>query len=164
MNRHWSQPRFARANLPPRAPVHPPTMRQLAPILWYAMIFASSCKTVNGEMIDEQIRKRAPGRRGEKLSALWGKAWWIPVKGWHATEFAILYALFRYSGRTKAEALALVSVGAALDEYHQTFVKGRTGTPRDVVIDVGGALVAAGVETLLEKDASPLDRLSLPRK
>ena len=67
------------------------------------------------------------------------------------TEFAILYGLFRYAGRTKAEALLLVSIGAALDEYHQTFVPGRTGTPRDVAIDMGGALVAAGIESVIER-------------
>jgi len=99
-------------------------------------------------MVDEEIRKRAPGKRGETLSKIWGKAWWLPVKGWHATEFAILYALLRQSGRSKEAALLLVAAGAALDEYHQTFVKGRTGTPRDVLIDVSGALAAAGVESL----------------
>ncbi|MGV3616464.1 MAG: VanZ family protein [Fimbriimonas sp.] len=137
-------------------------LRQLAPFLWYGVIFASSSKTVNGEMIDKAIRRRAPGQRGETLSKLWNKAWWVPVKGWHATEFAILYGLLRYSGRSKGEAIALVAVAASLDEYHQTFVKGRTGTPRDVMIDVGGALVAAGVETLLEPEPSLLDRLPLP--
>ena len=121
-------------------------MRRLAPYLWYAFIFASSCKTVNGEMIDKEIRRRAPGKRGDLLSAIWNKAWWLPVKGWHATEFAILYTLLRYSGRSREAAMLLVAAGAALDEYHQTFVEGRTGTARDVLIDVGGALVAASVE------------------
>ena len=139
-------------------------LRQLAPFLWYGLIFASSSKTVNGEMIDKAIRRRAPGERGERLSKLWGKAWWLPVKGWHATEFAILYGLFRYAGRSKAEALARVAVAASLDEYHQTFVEGRTGTPRDVLIDLGGALAAAGVETLLEPEPTLLDRLPLPRR
>jgi hypothetical protein len=128
-------------------------MRQWAPFLWYALIFASSCKTVNGKMIDRAIRKGAPGKRGDKLAKLWEKGWWVPVKGWHMTEFAILYGLFRYSGRTRSEALLLVSIGAALDEYHQTFVPGRTGTPRDVAIDMGGALVAAGIESCFTKES-----------
>lgn len=126
-------------------------MRRWAPFLWYGLIFASSCKSVNGETIDQEIRKRAPGKKGEALSAVWAKAWWLPVKGWHATEFAILYALLRQSGRSKEAALLLVAAGAALDEYHQTFVRGRTGTPRDVLIDVGGALAAAGIETFHER-------------
>ncbi|AIE85699.1 hypothetical protein OP10G_2331 [Fimbriimonas ginsengisoli Gsoil 348] len=101
-------------------------------------------------MIDKEIRRRAPGKRGERLAAIWGKAWWLPVKGWHATEFAVLYALLRYSGRNREAALLLVTLGAALDEFHQTFVEGRTGTARDVLIDVGGALAAVGVESMLE--------------
>lgn len=114
------------------------------------MIFASSCKSVNGESIEKEINRRAPGEQGERLTAIWKKMWWLPVKGWHATEFAILYLLFRRSGRNREECLFLVALCAALDEYHQTFVKGRTGTPRDVLIDMGGALAAAGVENLLE--------------
>lgn len=119
------------------------------------MIFASSCKSVNGEMVDREIRRRAPGEKGERLASLWGKMWWLPIKGWHATEFAILYALLRRSGRNREESLFLVSLGAALDEFHQTYVKGRTGTPRDVLIDIGGALAAAGVESLIQTEGSP---------
>lgn len=125
-------------------------MRRWAPIIWYAMIFASSCKSVNGESIEKEINRRAPGEQGERLTAIWKKMWWLPVKGWHATEFAILYLLFRRSGRNREESLFLISLCAALDEYHQTFVKGRTGTPRDVLIDMGGALAAAGIESLVE--------------
>lgn len=125
-------------------------MRRLAPLLWYAMIFASSCKSVNGETVDRGIKSKFPGKRGETLSKIWAKAWWIPVKGWHATEFAILYLLLRKAGCTKAEALALIALGAGLDEFHQTFVQGRTGTPRDVFIDLGGALVAASIENHFE--------------
>lgn len=78
------------------------------------------------------------------------------MKGWHATEFAVLYVLLRQAGCSKKEALTLVGVAAGLDEFHQTFVKGRTGTPRDVLIDFGGAMVAAGLESyLLDGTAAP---------
>jgi hypothetical protein len=135
-------------------------MRRLAPLLWYGFIFASSCKSVNGETIDKEIRTRMPGAKGDRWSAIWKKGWWIPVKGWHAMEFGILYALLRNAGASKANAMLLIAAAASLDEYHQTFVEGRTGTPRDVLIDMGGALAAAGIETLIEPK-SPLD--SLPR-
>jgi VanZ family protein len=60
----------------------------------------------------------------------------------HFVEFAVLGALL---ARALAEPYAfLASVGyAVLDEVHQSFVPGRAGTPRDVVIDVLG--VAAGI-------------------
>ncbi len=125
-------------------------MRKLAPLLWYGLIFASSSRSVNGGDVEGRIRSRFKGPQGDRLLALWKKGWWIPVKGWHATEFAILYALCRTAGLRKGDALFAVSVAAALDEYHQTFVKGRTGTPRDVLIDMGGALAAYGIETLIE--------------
>ena len=101
--------------------------------------------------MEQQIRRRAPAGREDELLGLWRRLWWLPVKGWHATEFAILYALLRRAGLSKAESLALVAVGAGLDEFHQTFVKGRTGTPRDVLIDIGGAVTAAAIETQLER-------------
>lgn len=42
----------------------------------------------------------------------------------------------------------MICVGFAVsDEYHQTFVKGRTGQPLDVCIDSAGALVGTGLYT-----------------
>ncbi len=60
----------------------------------------------------------------------------------HFVEFAILGALL---ARALAELFAfLAGVGyAVLDEVHQSFVSGRAGTPRDVVVDLLG--VAAGI-------------------
>lgn len=124
------------------------SMRRIAPFVWYGFIFASSCKSVNGDSVEAKIRARYAGAERERMLALWRRWWWLPVKGWHATEFAILYGLCRAAGLRKGDALFMVSLGAALDEFHQTFVEGRTGTPRDVLIDMGGALAAAGVEAL----------------
>lgn len=41
--------------------------------------------------------------------------------------------------RTLALAFLLTVLYAASDEYHQTFVPGRNGTPADVLIDAAGA-------------------------
>lgn len=67
----------------------------------------------------------------------------------HFSEYAILLALLWRAVRmhiTGDRALALayaVTVAyAATDEFHQTFVGGRVGTPRDVMIDATGAAVA----------------------
>lgn len=68
----------------------------------------------------------------------------------HFSEYAILLALLWRAVRThvtgdRALAVAyLFTVAyAATDEFHQTFVGGRVGTPRDVLIDACGAAVAA---------------------
>jgi VanZ family protein len=68
----------------------------------------------------------------------------------HFSEYALLLALWFRALRPRLDldrallaAYAIVVAYAATDEFHQTFVHGRTGTPRDVVIDSTGALVAA---------------------
>jgi VanZ family protein len=59
----------------------------------------------------------------------------------HATEYAVLAALiFRALERTWI-ALALTVVYAASDEFHQTFVRGRHGSPYDALIDAAGAAI-----------------------
>ena len=74
----------------------------------------------------------------------------------HLTEYAILAALlcraFRQS-RLRVDRIFVVSffiaaVYAALDEFHQSFVASRTGSPLDVLIDCAGALV--GLATYLD--------------
>jgi VanZ family protein len=57
--------------------------------------------------------------------------WWRPLRtGLPARRAALL-------------ALALSSLYAATDEFHQSFVDGRHGTPVDWAIDMAGAAVAA---------------------
>lgn len=67
----------------------------------------------------------------------------------HAAEFGLLCVLWWRALRTVARprpalvAAALVSVlYAASDEYHQSFVAGRSGNPLDVLIDTLGIAVA----------------------
>ena len=69
-------------------------------------------------------------------------------KAAHLTEYAILGALLLRavtvpSGRPRwqyaAVAIALAGAFAAMDEFHQTFVQSRTGSPHDVLIDISGA-------------------------
>ena len=71
-------------------------------------------------------------------------------KAAHVTEYAILAALLlralhggirgvRFSHVIVA--LGVASTYAALDEYHQSLIASRTGSPIDVVIDASGALL-----------------------
>lgn len=71
-------------------------------------------------------------------------------KAAHVTEYAILAALTlgALHGETGAVpfghavlALLAASAYAALDEYHQSFIASRTGSPIDLAIDASGALL-----------------------
>ena len=84
------------------------------------------------------------------LSSGLGLADLIGRKLIHAAEYALLCFLWwralstRFAPREALGAALLLSIGyAALDEYHQTFVDGRNGSPVDVAIDALGAGLAA---------------------
>jgi VanZ family protein len=75
----------------------------------------------------------------------------------HVTEYALLtlcwwraLAGLRISRGNRARVLIAVGVAlayAASDEFHQTFVSGRHGTPVDVLIDSVGMTIAAVIAT-----------------
>ena len=62
-------------------------------------------------------------------------------KGAHMTEYAILAVLLVRATRSYMWAFVLAVAYAGSDEFHQTFVRGRHGTPIDVGIDAVGALI-----------------------
>jgi VanZ family protein len=73
-------------------------------------------------------------------------------KATHFSEYFVLPGLWWWalssrmdSTRALLPALAIAVVYAISDEWHQTFVDGRVGTWRDVLIDSAGALTAAGL-------------------
>jgi VanZ family protein len=66
-------------------------------------------------------------------------------KGAHMTEYAILAVLLMRATGSYAWAFALAAAYAATDEFHQTFVHGRHGSPIDVGIDAVGTLIGLGV-------------------
>lgn len=73
--------------------------------------------------------------------------WWR--KAAHVLEFAILTWLWaRALGNNSRSSIyyaAFIAVSyAGVDEWHQSYVVGRNGNPRDVIIDAGGVLLAAG--------------------
>lgn len=77
----------------------------------------------------------------------------------HMMEFgalaAAVYLALKYDGFpyrfTKYLTFLLVLAVAASDEYHQLFIPGRNGTPRDVAIDMVGCLVLIVVCVLCDK-------------
>jgi VanZ family protein len=103
----------------------------LPALLWMAVIFAFSTRHGGGHLPAAEVALR-------KLA--------------HVTEYFVLTALLlralRRSQVTSAVAVAIVAAlaYAASDEWHQSFVPGRTATPRDVAIDgIGIALGAIAV-------------------
>ena len=60
----------------------------------------------------------------------------------HVTEYAILAFLLRRA-LSAPVALGVAVLYAISDEFHQTFVRGREGRPRDVAIDAVG--IVAGL-------------------
>ncbi|MFN2612159.1 MAG: VanZ family protein [Solirubrobacterales bacterium] len=103
-------------------------IRAAAPVVWMALIFAASATP--------------------DLSTGLGLWDFIGRKIVHALSFGILAWLWFWSLRgTIARPIlvaATISVLYAIsDEYHQSFVHGRHGTPRDVLIDCVGIAVVA---------------------
>lgn len=91
-------------------------------------------------------------------------AWWVIVgrKLGHVTGYALLTGLWAWAlwGAARRPLLwaVLISLAyACTDEFHQTFVRGRHGSPIDVGIDAVGALIGL---TLLR---SRLNRWSTER-
>jgi len=77
-------------------------------------------------------------------------AWWVFLirKIGHVFGYALLttawwWALRGVVRRPLVWAIGISLAYACTDEYHQTFVRGRTGTPRDVGIDAIGIALAA---------------------
>jgi len=114
----------------------------LPPLLLMALIFALSA---------------TPGDGGDH-----GLAYVLSRKIGHFVGYALLFGLWwralrtRLSPRTAAGAALAISVAYAVsDELHQLTVDGRTGTPRDVVIDTAGAAAAAAALILRRRVQSP---------
>lgn len=71
---------------------------------------------------------------------------------WNATLPARRSWSFRWSGL----ALALTLVAASLDEFHQSFLPSRTASPRDVLLDMVGAIFfQAFLASLVARRRSP---------
>jgi VanZ family protein len=102
-------------------------LRAIAPLLLMGVIFYLSAQPSSGE-----------------------HPWWEVIfrKAGHITGYALLTALWWWAlhGVVRRPLLVAVCIAVAYactDEFHQTFVRGRTGTPVDVGIDAIGMAMAA---------------------
>ena len=86
----------------------------------------------------------------------------------HLAGYAILAALLyrafrqgRYPFRPgRCFRFLIAALYAALDEFHQSFVPSRTGTPRDVMIDCIGAAIGLALCLAFPSETSALRRLT----
>jgi VanZ like family len=69
----------------------------------------------------------------------------------HTAEYAILGALVFRACRTAPGAVLIASAYAMTDEVHQTFVRGRHGSPVDWLIDTVGVLVGVVLATRVSR-------------
>jgi VanZ family protein len=104
-------------------------LRSLAPLVLMGVIFYFSAQSSAGEhpWWDVILRKLGHVTGYALLTTLW---WW---------------ALRGVTTRPLLIAVCVAFVYACTDEFHQTFVSGRTGTPVDVGVDAIGMAIAAYV-------------------
>jgi VanZ family protein len=100
-------------------------------VLWAALIFALSSITDLGTGLgdwDVVLRKLA-----------------------HIAEYAVLGVLVLRAARSVSVAVLLGSAYAVTDEFHQTFVSGRHGSPVDWLIDTAGVVLGVAVASRLSE-------------
>jgi VanZ family protein len=120
-------------------------------VAWMIFIFIGSTDLLSAEHTSRFIGPFLRWLTPDVSDATVASVQLVVRKCAHLTEYAILAALlfraFRQSqprvGRVLAMSFALAAVYAALDEFHQSYVALRTGSPWDVLIDCAGAI--AGV-------------------
>ena len=122
-------------------------------IAWMGMIFVASTNLMSGEhtsrFLVPLLRWLSEDISPEMIAAVQ----LLVRKAAHIAEYAILaMLLFRAlvggGKRTSIQpgiVVLIVSSYAALDEFHQSFVASRTGSPRDVAIDICGALLGVAI-------------------
>ena len=66
----------------------------------------------------------------------------IILKSFHLIEYAILFICFKIAGLSSKKSLLFSYIYATTDEFHQSFVPGRSALFRDTIIDLVGSLLA----------------------
>jgi len=100
----------------------------LPPLVWMAVIFALSSQHGGGHLPESEVLLRKLGH----------------VTGYFVLTILLLRALHRAEVAAAMPIAIAVALGYAVsDEWHQSFVPGRTATPVDVAIDGIGIALAA---------------------
>lgn len=130
----------------------------LPPILWVVVILAASTDLMSAQhtsrFIGPFLRWIMPDIGADAVL----QVQLVVRKSAHVLEYAVLAMLLLRAFRGGqgsirwshiGGAVALAALCAATDEFHQSFVASRTGSPADVLIDIIGAIAGVAVFTLL---------------
>lgn len=121
-------------------------------LIWAAIILSASSPILSAEHTGHWIQALAAKVTGSPFSPdTFAIVHFAIRKLGHLTEYGIFGALafraFRgerrgWSIRWATAAITSAALLASIDEWHQTFVPGRTGAVTDVLIDVSAAALA----------------------
>jgi VanZ family protein len=124
-------------------------------ILWMCLIFGASSDTKSVQHTDGMLVRLLRFLHIELTTTQLEATRFVVRKGAHMTEYAVLALLLwralrartvspDWSAKTAAIVLGICVAYATTDEVHQSFVKTRSASPTDVLIDTLGALLALG--------------------
>lgn len=123
--------------------------RWLPAVGWYGVIWGFSSQTGSeSQAMSDGVLEAMGYDIQNSLMTVSGVLSVLVRKGAHMFAFFVLtgalaFALRRLVKRPVlrgAAALALCAVLAGLDEFHQTFIPGRSGLPTDVLVDLAGGV------------------------
>jgi VanZ like family len=131
--------------------------------LWAASIALTSSGVVTTDQLASGVTQASGHRIGiDGFRIFWGLVWWIFVKGWHATEFAVLFILIRKWIPNVKVAVGLAALASVMDEFHQLFVPHRGCRVSDVLIDwIGISTVLLWSHFKSEASTSPRSKWTL---
>ena len=130
-------------------------------LLWMVFIFIGSTDLMSAEhtsrFIGPFLRWFAPDITDATVAAIQ----LFVRKCAHLTEYAILSALLLRALRqhllaARSVAFVLAALYAVLDEFHQSFVPSRTGSPWDVLTDSIGAVLGLVIYVRMTRRSSNL--------
>jgi VanZ family protein len=101
--------------------------RTTHPLRWLAQLLFGYIGDDTWDFVHRCIRKSGHFVGYGALGLVWLRAWWMSLPG---SRFQVNFLL----------ALAGTALLASYDEWHQTFLPNRTGSPWDVLLDCCGAL------------------------
>ncbi|MEP6821873.1 MAG: VanZ family protein [Chthoniobacterales bacterium] len=139
------------------------TLYWLPLVVWLLVIFVASTDLMSAEHTSRIIGPFMRWLIPDLTPAAIAKVQLIVRKGAHVTEYAILagflaraflHGVAKITTRHALSIWLLCTANAALDEWHQTFVGSRTGSPIDVMIDSAGVLAGLGIYWLLARRRS----------
>jgi VanZ family protein len=123
----------------------------LPPIVWTCVIFTLSSDMFSAEHTGAVLEYILAKTIGPLQPATFEYVHFLVRKAAHVTEYAILGLLLFRAWRGERnewrwnwmrQALAMVIVVAAFDEFHQSFVPSRGSSPWDALLDTLGAALA----------------------